>query len=141
MDEIEMSIAIAAVHAWTLVYAKKFRSANKEVATHILTVRDSLTVETLEKIKPDYVFFPHWSWYIPREIYEKYTCVIFHPSDVPFGRGGSPVQNLIASGHTETVITALRASGELDAGDVYLKRRISLLGGGEEILLRMQDII
>jgi methionyl-tRNA formyltransferase len=139
--ERAMNIIITAINPWTLVNAELFSKANDGIVTHIFTRRDELTIETLDRIKPDYVFFPHWSWYIPREVYENYSCVVFHPSDVPFGRGGTPIQNLIAEGHTETVISAIEAARELDAGDVLLKRKLLLLGGGEEIMLRMQKII
>jgi len=135
------SIIIAAVKPWTIARAKQFCNKNSGIKTHILTERCELTLKMLNSIKPDYVFFPHWSWYIPKEIYENFTCVIFHPTDVPFGRGGTPIQNLISKGYTETVISAIKANGVLDSGDVFLKQKLSLLGGGEEIILRMQNII
>lgn len=87
------------------------------------------------------IFFPHWSWKIPPVVYEHFECIIFHMTDVPFGRGGSPLQNLIVRGFTETQISALRCVEELDAGPVYLKRPLSLGGTAEEILLRADRII
>jgi len=135
------SIIIAAVKPWTLAGAEQFCRENSGVKTHILTERKELTLEMLNSTKPDYVFFPHWSWYIPSEIFTNHTCVIFHPSDVPFGRGGTPIQNLIAAGYTETFISAIKATEELDGGDVFMKCKLSLLGGGEEILIRMNDIV
>jgi methionyl-tRNA formyltransferase len=135
------SIIIAAVKPWTRVYAERFRDANPQIEAHILTRRGDLTLDTLNGARPRYVFFPHWSWRIPREIYENCVCVVFHPADVPFGRGGTPIQNLIARGFTETVISAIQANGEIDGGDVLAKRPLSLLGGGEEILMRMQRVI
>ncbi len=70
------------------------------------------------------------------EILKEIECVCFHMTDVPYGRGGSPLQNLIVRGHRETRLTALRMTSELDAGPVYLKRNLSLEGGAEEIYLR-----
>ena len=98
--------------------------------------RDQLSREMLCRISPRYVFFLHWSWKVPAEVYEMYECVCFHMTDVPYGRGGSPLQNLIARGHRETKLTALRMSGELDAGPVYLKLPLSLEGSAEEIYIR-----
>ncbi|MFD2158976.1 hypothetical protein ACFSW8_08710 [Rubritalea tangerina] len=58
-------------------------------------------------------------------------------TDVPYGRGGSPLQNLIVRGHRDTMMTALRMTNELDAGPVYMKRHLSLEGGSaEEIYIR-----
>ena len=39
------------------------------------------------------------------------------------------------------MLTALRCSAELDAGDVYLKQPLSLHGSAEEIFLRADDLI
>ena len=100
-----------------------------------------LTIEHLGAISPEFVFFPHWSHRIDRRIHETFACVIFHMTDLPFGRGGSPLQNLIVRGFSETKISALRCVSELDAGPIYLKRSLSLLGTAEEIFLRASDVI
>ena len=52
-------------------------------------------LRALSVMQPRYIFFPHWSQLVPAEITEMYDCVCFHMTDVPFGRGGSPLQNLI----------------------------------------------
>ena len=72
-----------------------------------------------------YVFFLHWNWLVPECIWKNHECVCFHMTDVPYGRGGSPLQNLIVRGHTETKLTALRMVAEMDAGPVYAKRPLS----------------
>lgn len=89
-----------------------------------------------EGINPRYIFFLHWSHKVPPEIFEKYECVCFHMTDVPFGRGGSPLQNLIQRGHRDTKLTALRMVHEMDAGPVYFKKPLSLEGSAEEIYIR-----
>jgi methionyl-tRNA formyltransferase len=91
---------------------------------------------TLDRFGPSHVFFPHWSSKIPADIFENFESVIFHMTDVPFGRGGSPLQNLVARGIEITRLSALRCVAELDAGPVYLKRDLSTLGTAEEVLLR-----
>ena len=53
-----------------------------------LRERKDLSSEALEQIKPEFVFFPHWSWLIPEEIHSRFDCVIFHMTDLPYGRGG-----------------------------------------------------
>lgn len=103
--------------------------------------KKDLTVEYLKQLNPRYVFFPHWSYIIPDEIHENYECVIFHMTDVPFGRGGSPLQNLVARGIYETKISALKCVKELDGGPVYLKRPLSLYGSAEEIYIRSSSIM
>lgn len=83
-----------------------------------------------------YIFFLHWNWLVPENIWKDYECVCFHMTDVPYGRGGSPLQNLIVRGHTETMLSALRMIEEMDAGPVYTKRQLSLKGTAQEIYLR-----
>ncbi len=83
-----------------------------------------------------YIFFLHWNWHVPVEIWSRYECVCFHMTDVPYGRGGSPLQNLIAAGHKSTKLSALRMVDEMDAGPVYAKREMPLEGRAEEIYIR-----
>jgi len=61
-------------------------------------------------------------------------------TDVPYGRGGSPLQNLIVRGHSETKLTALRMVEEFDAGPVYFQRALSLEGSAEEIYIRGAEL-
>jgi len=61
---------------------------------HYVYNRDELTT-CLEEFSPRYIFFLHWNWIVPRSILESSECVCFHMTDVPYGRGGSPLQNLI----------------------------------------------
>ena len=91
-----------------------------------------------DKVK---VFFPYWSFKISKELLNKYECIGFHMTDLPYGRGGSPLQNLILRGFTETVITAFRITDEWDAGPIYCKRPLSLEGTAQEIFDRASNII
>jgi methionyl-tRNA formyltransferase len=110
---------------------------------HLVLVNEpkELTPERLTELNPRYIFFPHWSHIIPASIYNRFECVIFHMTDVPYGRGGSPLQNLIVRGHKQTKISAIRCVRELDAGPVYLKYDLSLAGTAGEILDRAYDTI
>lgn len=95
----------------------------------------------LYEIMPRYVFFPHWSWKVPAQVLKDFECVCFHMTDVPYGRGGSPLQNLIMRGHKETKLTALRMVEELDAGPVYYKSPLSLDGTAYDIYCRAAALI
>jgi methionyl-tRNA formyltransferase len=103
--------------------------------------REELTLAHMRALSPDWIFFPHWSWLIPEDVFVAFRCVIFHMTDLPYGRGGSPLQNLIVRGHRETRLSALRCVRELDAGPVYLKCALSLGGSAEEILRRASALI
>ena len=50
---------------------------------------------------------------------KRYDCVIFHMTDLPYGRGGSPLQNLIIRGYKKTNVVSNKCVGEVDAGPIY----------------------
>jgi methionyl-tRNA formyltransferase len=107
----------------------------------LIGAREDLNLEKLRSLQPRYVFFPHWSWRVPTPILEEFSCVCFHETDLPYGRGGSPLQNLIVRGHKSTMLTALRMVDEVDAGPIYLKRPLSLEGSAAEIYGRAADLV
>lgn len=103
--------------------------------------KEEFTEELLSRLQPDIIFIPHWSYIIPPAIFEKFECIVFHMTDLPFGRGGSPLQNLIVLGYKETVISALRVEEGLDTGDIYLKKKLSLHGTASDIFERSALVI
>jgi len=62
-------------------------------------------------------------------------------TDVPYGRGGSPLQNLVLLGIKHTKISAIKAEKAVDAGPVYLKRDLCIEGTAEEVLRRATSVI
>jgi methionyl-tRNA formyltransferase len=130
---------VCAVKPWNIAAFHR-RAHGIAGAWHLIESASELTVPALASHSPRYVFFPHWSWRVPKEIVERFECVCFHMTDVPFGRGGSPLQNLVVRGHTATELSALRMVEELDAGPVYLKRPLSLDGRAEDIFERAADL-
>lgn len=98
-------------------------------------------LEKLNQYQPNKIFIPHWSHIIPCDIFENYECVVFHMTDLPFGRGGSPLQNLISRGYKTTKISAIKVEEGLDTGDVYIKKLLSLEGTAAEIFERATLII
>jgi methionyl-tRNA formyltransferase len=61
-------------------------------------------------------------------------------TDLPYGRGGSPLQNLIVRGHKTTKLTAFRMTEDFDAGPVYLKEELTLSGSATEIFTRASSL-
>lgn len=131
---------LAASRPWYAGMAERL-AARTGVPFHAVDSREGLTADLLDQWNPLFVFIPHWSWIIPEDIWSRHECVIFHMTDLPFGRGGSPLQNLIARGLTETKVTALRCEAGLDSGPVYLKRDLALYGSAEEIFLRLVPVV
>ena len=103
--------------------------------------KDEFTLEKIRHLAPTKIFIPHWSHLIPPEITSTYESIVFHITDLPYGRGGSPLQNLIVRGHTETKVSAIRIDEGIDTGDVYLKKPLRLEGSAAEIHRRTNPII
>lgn len=137
-----MNIVIATIKDWNIDNAKKMKKYYDGIhRIEIIIHKDELRYEVLEQINPDYIFFPHWSWIIPQKIYTNFNCIVFHMTDLPFGRGGSPLQNLIVRGIENTKISAIKVDGGIDTGDIYLKEDLNLNGTAEEIYIRASNII
>jgi len=131
---------IASDRPWNAGMVATLRERTAYSFELISTPRD-LTVERLSAINPRFVFFPHWSHRIEPGIHKQFECVVFHMTDLPFGRGGSPLQNLIVRGIYVTKISAFQCVDEMDAGPIYLKRPLSLHGSAEEIFIRTSGTI
>lgn len=136
-----MNILIVTTKEWNKSNAIIYKSQNPQHNIEIITKNNDFTLENIKKFNPDIIFFPHWSWLIPKDIYETYECIVFHMTDLPYGRGGSPLQNLISRNIKHTKISALRVDGGIDTGNIYLKEPLDLYGSAEEIFVRASRII
>lgn len=137
-----MNIIIATIKSWNVEYARQLQEKYADVHRIIvIQSKEELQIDVVEKFNPDYIFFPHWSYLIRKEIYENYPCIVFHMTDLPYGRGGSPLQNLIVRGHKDTRLSAIQVTQELDAGPIYAKEDLSLEGSASEIYRRASGLI
>ena len=87
---------VASSKSWFKEHSKS--SEYKNLSIYEISTKKDLNLSKLEDINPRYIFFPHWNWKIEPEIYLRYECVVFHTAPLPYGRGGSPIQNLIING-------------------------------------------
>lgn len=136
-------IIVATVHDWNIKNAYKLRELMKEIVeVVIIDNKDKLRLNYVKDIDPEYIFFPHWSWKIDQDIYSYFRCVVFHMTDLPYGRGGTPLQNLIEKKVFNTKISAIQVQEELDSGKVYMKKDFYIgLGSAEEIYISASKII
>lgn len=132
-------IIIATSHPWFQESDKNLEF--EKLDSVYITKREDLNLEALLEIGPEYIFFPHWSWKVEKEIFSTFKCVVFHTAPLPIGRGGSPIQNLILRGYTESPIHALEMEDELDSGAILATRSVSLAGSLTEILERCAPVV
>ena len=129
---------VAAKDDWNREIFEKY---SKKLSGHWLFCSNPSELDSLLKdTNPRYIFFPHWSWIVSEVILDNNECVCFHMTDLPFGRGGSPLQNLIVRGFQDTVLTALKMESGIDTGPVYYKSPLSLKGSAKEIYKRASDL-
>lgn len=123
------AIVIVTQKKWNIKNFYKLQNIFKNYNLCLITELQNLTLQNLQKINPKYIFFPHWSYKIQPEIYNNFSCIVFHMGDLPYGRGGSPLQNLITRGIKHTKISALEVNDVLDGGDIYLKSDLDISKG------------
>lgn len=133
MDDLYV---VAGLHSWNREAFERL----KMLPGSWIYVDNKEDLAQAAKWNPRYVFFLHWSYFVPKEITDSIECVCFHPSHLPEGRGGSPIQNLILQGHEYTYLTAFRMTQEMDAGPIYMVAFLPLDGSLTEIFEREMDL-
>jgi methionyl-tRNA formyltransferase len=102
---------------------------------------EQLNLEFLDQVKPRYIFFPHWNWKIDSNIFNKYECVMFHTAPLPYGRGGSPIQNLILRKFKTSPVCAIKVTEVLDGGPIYDSLEVDLNGTIGDIFMKISFCI
>ena len=119
----------------------KLKSEFNNIKWSRIDNKSNFNEKFLSKLKPDIIFIPHWSYVIPESIFNKFECILFHMTDLPYGRGGSPLQNLIIRGKEKTKISAIKVESGIDTGGIYLKSDLDLSGSAKEIFVRSSLVI
>lgn len=120
---------VATVKPWNI---KNFKKLNKK---NFILIKDykKLTYTRLKQINPKYIFFPHWSKKVPQKITKNFYCICFHETQLPYGRGGSPIQNLILRNVKKSKITAFKMGERFDDGPIIMRKSFNLNGSASKI--------
>ena len=112
------TILIASSKKWFLKNKEFLKFIKKR---KIVTISDKkkLNIKDLNKIKPRIIFFPHWSFKVNKNIIEKFNCICFHTSPLPYGRGGSPIQNLILKKSKEVTCIKIIIFSNLRSRNIF----------------------
>ena len=121
-----------------IINKKKWEKNNFKKLNQKIKVIKKIDKNKINSINPKIIFFIHWSKLIPKDLYQKYTCIQFHVSDLPKGRGGSPIQNQILRNEKKTKISAFKVKKELDSGPICMKQDFLLNGSAVSILKNME---
>jgi len=122
-----------------IITKKKWDSNNFKKLSKNILVLNNINSLKIKRINPKIIFFIHWSKFISQNIFKKYLCIQFHASNLPKGKGGSPIQNQIMLNVKKTKISAFKISERLDSGPICLQDNLSLKGSAIDILRRMEN--
>lgn len=92
------------------------------------TLRDPDFLARLRRLEPDLIAVVAYGRILPPEVLAVAPMggINLHPSLLPRYRGAAPIPRAIAAGDTETGVTVLHMSEDLDAGDIILQRRVPI---------------
>ena len=124
--------------SYVVITRKIWDSKNYTKLNKNIKVFNYIDLKNIKSINPKIIFFIHWSKYIPNFIYDRYLCIQFHASNLPKGKGGSPIQNQILAGISKSKISAFKISKKLDSGPLCMKENLSLLGNAEQIFKEIE---
>jgi methionyl-tRNA formyltransferase len=128
---------ILAIGDWNRIIFHKNKS--KLINFKLVSSKEELYL-IKKKYFIDNIYIIHWNYKISNNFLKKYNCISFHMTDLPYGRGGSPLQNLIIRGFTSSVLSAFVTSPKMDAGDILIKRKFNLKGKASDILMRVSKL-
>ena len=123
---------------YIIITKRKWDLNNFKKLKKNIFVFDKVNIIKIKRINPKIIFFIHWSKFIDKSIFEKYLCIQFHSSNLPKGRGGSPIQNQIMLNIKKTKISAFKVSERLDSGPICIQGDLSLQGNALDILSKME---
>ena len=134
-----MKILCVGYREWALNIYKRLLQFSEH---SILIIQDKaeFTFELTHSYQPDFILAYGWSWIIPSNIVNEYKCIMLHPSPLPSYRGGSPIQNQIINGVTNSSVTLFLMNPELDAGHIVDNAYLSLEGSIQEIFNDIENI-
>lgn len=82
----------------------------------------------LQAWQPDLIVIAAYGKLLPNPILDlpPYGCINVHASLLPQYRGAAPIQWAIANGESETGVTIMQVSQQMDAGDILYQKGISI---------------
>lgn len=116
---------------WIAPYVKQYCETSNP------TLHIDYNAENLKEY--DIVFILGYTQILEKSFLESNgLCLVIHESDLPDGKGFSPLQWQILENKNEVVFTLFKAEQEVDSGDIYLQKSVSF--SGYELLDEIREI-
>ncbi|MBA4336819.1 methionyl-tRNA formyltransferase [bacterium] len=101
-------------------------------------------IQTIKDLKPEFIVVVAYGAILPKEILEipKCDCINVHASLLPRYRGASPIQSALLKGDKETGVSFMSMDEKLDAGDIYLLKKVTIADDDnqESLFEKLSDI-
>ena len=78
-------------------------------------------IKGVSLFKSDLIICPYLTKRIPKQLYQKYTCLIVHPG-IKGDRGPSSLDWAIQNGESEWGVSLLEAGEKMDSGDIWASK-------------------
>jgi len=134
-----------------ILVASKFKEFNSLITDNLISDEKQIVIvnseEQFEEMVVKFrdsiecIFLFHWSRIIKIELLNEYLVIGFHTGDLPYGRGGSPIQNHILQKKYKTFICSFKVVPELDSGPIFQKFPIDLSAGSIYEIVQMNTVI
>lgn len=129
-----ISILTDTPNSWFIPYATRLEHKLSEYGHKVICIKSMRDI-----LNGDVCFLLSCSKIVGLKYLERNKHnIVVHASDLPKGRGFSPIQWQIQEGSDDLVLTLFEAIAELDAGPFYIKDTIHLCG--TELLDEIRDI-
>lgn len=115
-------------HAVTPSEVEQYARTQDLNVMETLDVNAPAMIDVLKTFHPDVIVVVAFGQILKESILKlpKHGCFNLHASLLPRYRGAAPIQRAIQAGEKETGITLQRMVKKLDAGDVFLQKKVSI---------------
>ncbi len=94
-------------------------------------------IEGVKLFQPDIIICPYLRHRVPESIWRHYVCIIVHPG-MKGDRGASSLDWAIQNKETEWGVTALQATEEMDAGDIWATATFKMRPGAKSSIYAVE---
>lgn len=93
-----------------------------------LRIRDAKVLQNIKDLVPDFIVVAAYGKILPAELLEipKFECLNVHASLLPQYRGAAPIHYALWHDEKETGVTIMRVVEKLDAGPIFLEKKIKI---------------
>ena len=91
-------------------------------------IRAPQHVRQLEELGPDLIVVVAYAQILTEDILQlpPYGCINVHASLLPAYRGGAPIHWAVINGESETGVTTMLITRELDAGEIMMQAKVAI---------------